>query len=348
MAVLSRPVIQYPRHILDQQQVLALVEKEFSGRRHADKAIQLIKGMNIDRRYGVIPTERLLTSGTLEKRVERDLTHALSLAVRTAREGITAAGLTARDIDSLIFVHSTGYGLPSLDAPLTARLGLRRDVRKLTISQSGCAGGAVALARARDDVAAHPGAHVLIVAVELCSLLFHEEETKLERMICCGLFGDGCAAAVVSGEDRDGIRLNSSWEYLLPDSLCELQMTMGPEGFGCELAPGAPDHIKAALPELMRWWRDTGHQREDLKFLLAHTGGPRILRAIEEGLALDEKMLRPSYATLRESGNTASVSVLDAISRGWDSLAQGDHGMITGFGPGMSLIALEAQRTGPV
>ena len=57
--------------------------------------------------------------------------------------------------------------IPSVDAYLVEKMGLRRDVVRLPITELGCAGGASALARAREFQLVRPGSHTLVVACEL-------------------------------------------------------------------------------------------------------------------------------------------------------------------------------------
>src|SRR5204862_3728221 len=67
----------------------------------------------------------------------------------------------------------------------------------------GCAGGAAGIARARDLALADPGARVLLVALELCSLTFQAGDLSKRNLVATSLFGDGAAAAVVIGGAAD-------------------------------------------------------------------------------------------------------------------------------------------------
>ena len=99
----------------------------------------------------------------------------------------------------LITVSCTGYMIPSLDAYLVGDLGFRADIRRLPITELGCIGGVMALSRAREFVRAFPGTNALVVAVELSSLTFQPRDRSPANLISCALFGDGAAAALVTG-----------------------------------------------------------------------------------------------------------------------------------------------------
>ena len=58
----------------------------------------------------------------------------------------TWPGWPASDLDLLIVTSVTGVAVPSLDARLIPRLGLRPDIKRLPIFGLGCVAGAAALA----------------------------------------------------------------------------------------------------------------------------------------------------------------------------------------------------------
>ncbi len=68
------------------------------------------------------------------------------------------AKIAPQDVDAIITVSCTGFLIPSLDAYLAPDLGLRANVRRLPVTELGCAAGAAGLSLARDYVLAHPGA----------------------------------------------------------------------------------------------------------------------------------------------------------------------------------------------
>lgn len=59
--------------------------------------------------------------------------------------------MTPPDIDMIITVSCTGFMIPSLDAHLINLMGFRPDVRRMPLTELGCAAGAMALTRASDS-----------------------------------------------------------------------------------------------------------------------------------------------------------------------------------------------------
>src|ERR1035441_10444528 len=89
--------------------------------------------------------------------------------------------------------------IPSLDAYLATEMGFRPDVRRLPITELGCAAGAAGLARAWESLLAFPDRTALLVAVELPTLTFQRKDFSQANLISAVLFGDGAAGGVLTG-----------------------------------------------------------------------------------------------------------------------------------------------------
>ena len=77
------------------------------------------------------------------------------------------------------------------------RLALRPSVERLPIFGLGCGGGVAGLARAARYAQAMPGAHVLFLTVDLCSLCFRVNDPSMAMFVSAALFGDGAASVVL-------------------------------------------------------------------------------------------------------------------------------------------------------
>src|SRR5678809_468522 len=106
---------------------------------------------NLVERSGVDTRHNVPSLGDVLARkgfTERNLVYreaALALAERSARTALERARIDASEIDALIDVSCTGISIPALDVGLAPRLGLRKDVRRIPITESGCAAGGLAL-----------------------------------------------------------------------------------------------------------------------------------------------------------------------------------------------------------
>jgi transposase len=142
--------------------------------------------------------------------------------------------------------------IPSVDAYLVDALGFRRDVRRLPITELGCVGGASALARAHDFLRGFPDARVLVIAVELPSLSLQRDDTTPANLVASALFGDGAAAAVLSGDgDRPGVRVLDTLSHIFPNSTGKLGFDLHEDGFHSVISKDIPALLKSEIVALV-------------------------------------------------------------------------------------------------
>lgn len=116
-------------------------------------------------------------------------------------------GNEASRITHLIVTTCTGFSAPGIDLDLVQRCGLADGVERTMIGFMGCYAAVNGLKLARHIVRSDPGARVLLVNIEICTLHIRET-TELEKLLCFCLWGDGCAASIVTAEPP-GIELDS-------------------------------------------------------------------------------------------------------------------------------------------
>jgi predicted naringenin-chalcone synthase len=103
---------------------------------------------------------------------------------------------------------------------------------------------------------------------------------------------------------------------LLPDSEDAMTWTIGDEGFGMTLSARVPALIGEHLgPWLTRWLAGRGLTLADIRSWAVHPGGPRVLDAVEEALALPAGATDVSRQVLAEHGNMSSPTVLFILER---------------------------------
>jgi len=106
------------------------------------------------------------------------------------------------------------------------------------------------------------------------------------------------------------------------------------------MSPDIPHVVRQNLPrDVDHFLRHHGLDRRHIKYWVAHTGGPKILRSIEEGLELPPSALKYSWDSLSRMGNLSSASVLFVFSdliRANDVM-RGDYGLMIAMGPGFCL-----------
>jgi|SRR5579872_2835893 len=108
-------------------------------------------------------------------------------------------------------------------------------------------------------------------------------------------------------------------------------------GFQIVLSAGVPDlvrkNLRAGVDTFLGEYRLT---RDAIQHGLAHTGGPKVLQAMEDALELPHCALARSWKSLASIGNLSSASVLYVAADFMDSgtARAGDLGLLLSLGPG--------------
>lgn len=108
-------------------------------------------------------------------------------------------------------------------------------------------------------------------------------------------------------------------------------------GFRVVLDAGVPDVVRTHLAgDVGGFLGDHGLDIGDITAWVCHPGGPKVLEAVAETLALPEGALDLTWRSLAAIGNLSSASVLHVLR---DTLAlrpppPGTPGMLLAMGPG--------------
>jgi len=338
MATLCCPAVAVPEHVITLDDTLRLARELHANHEQLPLALRLIKNTQVAKRHLVQPIEDTLDHPGFEARNAVYVREAKSRVPDVVARALANADMTADRIDAIVFVPCTGFTMPSLIPWMINELGFRADTRQFPIAQMGCAAGGAAINRAHDFCLAYPGAHVLIVACEFCSLCYQPADLEVGNLLSNGLFGDAVAAAVVRGEGGEGVRLAGNGSRLVRDTEDWISYAVKATGFHFRLDRRVPGTMEQLAPELRSVAAEFGWNAAALDFYIIHAGGPRILDDLSHFLGVAPAMFRHSRATLTEYGNIASAVVLDALRRLFETggASNGAHGLIAGFGPGIT------------
>jgi alkylresorcinol/alkylpyrone synthase len=266
---------------------------------------------------------------------------AADLGAEAVVTALAKAGLVPRDVDHVFFNTVTGIASPSIDVKIINRLGMRPDVKRTPIFGLGCVGGAAGTARAADYLRAFPDHVALLLSVELCSLTLQLHDRSIANVIATALFGDGAAAVVLTGADRApraaAPRILASRSLFFPDTEEIMGWEIEDTGFRVVLTGGIPDLVRRELGGAVDGFlAEHGLARRNVQHWIAHTGGPKVLRAMEDALELGPDALARSWKSLAEVGNLSSASVLFVAGDFLDAdvARPGDYGVMLSMGPG--------------
>jgi len=274
---------------------------------------------------------------TTEARMVRYAAEAPAMAASAASGALLQSQTTPAEITHLFTASCTGFMAPGLDCALIQRLGLSPEIRRLHVGFMGCHAAFNVLAAARDVVRADSRARVLVCCVELCSLhlAYGWEPGKL---VANALFADGAGAAVIGQLDEgnaDALRLSDTASMLMPNSREAMTWRIGNHGFEMTLSPGLPNLIREYLrPWCEKWLARHGLKITDIARWAIHPGGPSILDAVGEALALPNEALDHSREVLAQHGNMSSATVLFILRKMLEHMHDGPC-VALGLGPGL-------------
>jgi alkylresorcinol/alkylpyrone synthase len=264
---------------------------------------------------------------------------ATALTARASRELFEKTGTAPEDIDYIIYINTTGLATPSIDARLINELGLRPNTRRTPIWGLGCAGGVAGLAHAYHYILGHPEAKVLLVAAELCGLTFMPDDPSKSNLVACALFGEGAAAALITGDTGGdgGLEMKATQSAFYPDSLNVMGWHVVSQGLQVVFDKRIPEIVaNNSTAELDSLLEQNHLTRKDIARYLYHPGGMKVLDAYIEAYDASEEAFACSRETLRDFGNMSSVTVLFVLERYLrsENKPHGAHGVISALGPG--------------
>ncbi|MFD7703665.1 type III polyketide synthase [Streptomyces caelestis] len=309
----------------------------------------------VETRHTVLALEEYARLGDFGRSNDVFIRTGVELGGRAVVNALKEVGLTPTDVDFVVSCTVTGLAVPSLEARIAAEIGLRPDVVRMPLVGLGCVAGAAGVARLHDLLRGCPDGVAVLVSVELCSLTFQREDTSLANLVASGLFGDGAAAVVAVGSEHPLARSDdparpevlASRSRLYPDSERMMGWDVGSGGFTIVLDSSVPDLVRRYVGDDVRGFlADHALTHDDIGWYVAHPGGPKVLKALQEVLGIGRDALGVTWESLRRIGNLSSASVLHVLA---DTLAgrpprPGSHGLMLALGPGFcsELVLLRA------
>ena len=305
-------------------------------------ARRLHRSARVATRHLALPIERYAELHGFTQFNDAFVTAAVDLGSQAVLAALHDAGLEPADVDLVLSTTVTGVAVPSIEARIAARIGLRPDVKRVPMFGLGCLAGAAGIARLHDFLRGAPDAVGVLVSVELCSLTVQRDDPSAANMVASGLFGDGAAAVVAVGSGHrlahdGGPRIVDSVSHLYENTERAMGWDVGSTGMKIVLGAEVPELVHTYLAD------DVKHLLSkhdlavgDIARWICHPGGPKVIEAIQSVLGLSEDDLLMTWQSLERIGNLSSASVLHVLA---DTLAQrparsGDWGVLMAMGPG--------------
>ena len=262
---------------------------------------------------------------------------ALELGERAILASLDAANIEPHEVDVVFSTTVTGLAVPTLEARLASRLGLRPDVKRVPLFGLGCVAGAAGVARMHDYLLAFPEHVSVLLAVELCSLTLQRDDSSIANLVAASLFGDAAGAVVAKGAARTptGPRVLATRSRLYPDTEDVMGWDIGSSGFKIKLSSEVATVAEKYVGDDVRnFLSEHGLTPDDISTWVCHPGGPKVIEAIEHTLDLPSNAMDHTRKSLRDNGNLSSVSVLDVLRANMaEPPAPGSFGLMIAMGP---------------
>ncbi|NMH29425.1 3-oxoacyl-ACP synthase III family protein [Flavobacterium silvaticum] len=272
-----------------------------------------------------------------------------SMGVKAARVAMERAGVSATEIDFVVFATlSPDYYFPGPGVLVQRDLGLNT-VGALDIRNQ-CSGFVYALSIADQYVRSGMYKNILVIGSEVHSQGL--DMTTRGRAVSV-IFGDGAGAAIVS-RSTDDSKILSTHLHSEGQHAEELAVTapgMGGRWVTDILAENNPEDVsfypvmngqfvfKNAVQRfsevIMEGLKQNGLQVSDIDMLIPHQANLRISQFIQQKFGLTDDQV---FNNIQKYGNTTAASIPIALTEAWEAgkIKKGDVVVLAAFGSGFT------------
>lgn len=330
----------FPKHYYSQKFLMEQLQQYWGDRlRNPQMLARLHRNVAVEGRHLAMPYEKYYDLKTWGCANDAWIQVAQELGEQALCRALQHAGLEREKIGALFFASVTGICSPSIDALLVNRMGLSANIKRVPIFGLGCVAGAAGIARAADYVRAYPSQAAALVSVELCSLTIQREDLSVANLISSGLFADGSAAVIVTGDqlNANGPEIVATRSVFYPQTEEMMGWKVSEKGFSIVLSPQVPTLIRDNLGhDVDAFLGEHGYTRSNIGSWVLHTGGPKVLEATGDALDLRNGELDASWDCLKRVGNLSSASVLVVLEDVMKNRRPepGTLGLLAAMGPG--------------
>ena len=245
-------------------------------------------------------------------------------------------------ITHLITVSCTGLSAPGLDLQLMELMELPETIVRTSVNFMGCYAAIHGMKLADAFCKSSPGANVIVVCTEFCSLHFRQEQ-NVDNITASLIFADGCAAFLMQSQTAEkGLTIENFFSQVTLKGKKDMAWELSPDGFVMTLSGYIPDLIKADFDAMLtNALEKTGRTKDNITHWCIHPGGKKILESIADSTGIGNSALHYSYDVLKDYGNMSSATVLFVLQKILEELKKTgeENNAVFGaaFGPGLTM-----------
>ncbi len=280
-----------------------------------------------------------LLGTTLQERTVQTEDQLLRLAIKAVDE----LGADPAEIGTIITATYYSLGGPTLAHRLLEHYDMDPTTDKYHVVGVGCASAVPLFKVASQSMRDHPGKHALVVAAESITGFMTRvgEDDERTKTVGFSLFGDGCAAAVLTnGASVAGPSIAATQVHQVGGTLGVVNFRLEADDSFMHLGRELPGIAKAQLRGLVEdFAAANGTSLEGIDHWLVHPGGRGIIDGVQAGLGLTDEHVAISRDVLDRFGNMGTPSSFYVLR---ETIAQrqpqaGDLGLMVTIGPGVTI-----------
>ncbi|HEV7772721.1 MAG TPA: 3-oxoacyl-[acyl-carrier-protein] synthase III C-terminal domain-containing protein [Conexibacter sp.] len=302
-----------------------------------DFARMIFERCGVERRHFELTPDILDT--TLQERTAQTEEQLLRLAT----EAIDRLEIEPDQIGTVITATYYSLGGPTLAHKLLAHYGMDPATDKYHVVGVGCASAVPLFKIASQSMRDHPGKHALVVAAESITgfLTAVDEDDEQVKTIGSSLFGDGCAAAVLTnGASTDGPAILAARQHQIEDTLGTVHFRLNGDDSFMQIGRELPKLARRRLLDLVQdFLAEAGTEIDAIDHWIVHPGGRGIIDGVQNGLGLTDEDVAISRDVLARFGNMGTPSsfyvLRETIAR--RAPQPGERGLVVTIGPGVTV-----------
>jgi alkylresorcinol/alkylpyrone synthase len=299
------------------------------------------------------PAERLATAriappmiaGTgFADRISANVDRAVDMGEQAMAAALTRAGIRSEQVDMMVLVSSTP-AMARVDLPISARIGLRCDTKRLPLFGLGTVGDAAGLSRVHDYLRSYPSHVAAMLSVDICLPPSRCGDSCTSENMGLYPYGKGTASVIVTGAHhipeqapvRPKPKILATRSRFVPDPIDVSSSRLTSTEVDTVVLQDLPGIVDLYLrQEVAQFLADYGLSTSDIATWVCHPGGSAIVESIDRFVGPPRESANRSWKATGGRGALSSTSILDVLARAIaEPPAPGSWGVMIAIGPGV-------------